>query len=488
MSEESNFKQTIKVYDILFNIDKLKPSTIKDIDVGDPLIKQITGYDTKQELFQYTYDFLQKISDLESITVKNLVDEKIIDKNFMDNLSDDEQKIILEKFEMVHNQMNRFILNRISYYVYDPENFKSQNYSDIFYEYNYNPFGDRFIDTINDDTLVNENKELFKNPEKEEKRDICNIILKFKEENEKEKEFNKRIVNNFINMDIFDKKTKYLSDEQKNDIISKYYSNIKNRIEIDQTIYIYKNILKEPVKDKIPEQPPETLQSKPSKKIIDKIKYYTNIGFSIVVLVVGSSGLYLYLKTPKGVSVDLTKEIEEEIQDQSGCFIINVVNGESKKLNLLSCNQLEPSNDDFNPCIVDGKSLVEDEKVLMPSNCSRIIVNKYSTSPDIINNISVEKIQACDKKDPNGICSLYCSSLNFFKGDDLQKYTMECRNISGIAISIEIYSLLSGKPKEEIIEKLITPQKLGLREIAKKPLVIGMIGICIFLLIKLLFY
>lgn len=92
MSEESDFKQTIKVYDILFNIGELKLSTIKDIDVGDPLIKQITGYDTKQELFQYTYDFLQKISDLESITVKNLVNEKIIDKNFMDNLNDDEKK------------------------------------------------------------------------------------------------------------------------------------------------------------------------------------------------------------------------------------------------------------------------------------------------------------------------------------------------------------------------------------------------------------
>lgn len=62
---------------------------------------------------------------------------------------------------------------------------------------------------------------------------------------------------------------------------------------------------------------------------------------------------------------------------------------------------------------------------------------------------------------------------------------MECRNISGTAISIEIYSLLSGKPKEEIIQKLITPQNLGFREITRKPLVIVMMGICILLLIIL---
>lgn len=196
----------------------------------------------------------------------------------------------------------------------------------------------------------------------------------------------------------------------------------------------------------------------------------------IVGLIVISGIVYLYIGNKINI---ISKEIQLEADKRSGCFLIEKYTKKETKIGLLSCNNDSDFPDDqFNPCVIDGKSLVQDQEILKPSNCSKIVVNKYSTSPDIINNVVVKKFQSCDRRDSSGVCSSYCNIFNFFKGDDLEKYTMECRNISGSTVAIETYSLLTGESKEEVINKLILSRENNI-----KPLLLSLVGIVIFLFI-----
>lgn len=148
-----------------------------------------------------------------------------------------------------------------------------------------------------------------------------------------------------------------------------------------------------------------------------------------------ATGLTLYFIYK--LNPEQKQKVEDLIDDQSGCYLNDLTKKISFKIDLLTCNKskgdiktcTDPKQKNcFNPCIVG-------------TNCSKKVVKEDDASTGTIYRSCIDQV---------GGCSVFCDTKNFFTGNDLKKYELECRNSSGSRVIFEVYSLLTGVPVEDI--------------------------------------
>ena len=153
-------------------------------------------------------------------------------------------------------------------------------------------------------------------------------------------------------------------------------------------------------------------------------------------------------KTTQQLEDDLNKAIKEDAKRLSGCFLVDGRNNTSTLVDILSCDQSTTTSSvqkapictdsdkncsgKFNPCLDDS----------LPSQCKRLVVRTSSIG-------NPNEIQACQMGDT--ICSKYCDS-KYFK---LEPGTsLECRDIDGNRVALEVFSSITGLSIPEILEKI----------------------------------
>ena len=277
-----------------------------------------------------------------------------------------------------------------------------------------------------------------------------------------------------------------------------YYNNILNKNEIISLGITNKNIadvIKKYIKIKQPikfwgrlfnTNKRITLQyfEKVDPQIYSKEKLLDNIvsvGIVSVSIIGVGYGIKIILKENTTTEENEINDIAESIAiDLSGCFIINRKLDKSVRVDLLSCNgkttenSLETCsssdsncNGKFNPCIRDSKN----DKI--PSECSKIVVSSIS------NRLGVSEYIACDSSKE---CSKFCNIDNF--NYDKNIYDMECRNISGDIIKLQLVSLLTGTSWSVLLSELFISQSKSSAKIIWILLFIVIILLVLYLIIN----
>lgn len=224
--------------------------------------------------------------------------------------------------------------------------------------------------------------------------------------------------NNFFSYDTAVKVNQTFTDKQS---IGKVRSFIESTVELHPGSFKLSN------EDIVKIFPGKTIRIRPQK-----IWNSYNKVFIKGSIATGLTLYFIYKLNP-----EQQQKVEDLINDQSGCYLNDLTKKISFKVDLLTCNKskgvLKTCTDSnqkncFNPCIVG-------------TNCSKKVVKENDTSTGTIYSSCINQV---------GGCSVFCDTKNFFTGNDLKKYELECRNSSGSKVIFEVYSLLTGVPVEKI--------------------------------------
>lgn len=202
------------------------------------------------------------------------------------------------------------------------------------------------------------------------------------------------------------------------------------------------------------------------------------VATGVFVVSVGVSYGFIYIivksitdkdkKNADELTKQINKSIEETYISSNGCILFDSSDNTRKKIPLLTCDprfiskneeQLQTcttslcNDKQFNPCITDGFDLSLKSPKLVPSSCSKIVVQNTNEG-----NKLAKKYIACDTSNRQ-LCSQYCSSENFLSPSEQKTKYISCQNTDRNAITLQVVSLLTKKSPELILQDLFRDDK-----------------------------